>query len=849
MYRALSSVFRRHALRIPGESDTIGIRLVSYSDHTLAFPVHRWATPTSRSVNVHCPVHIAKASFHNHPCHFISHDLYNSRPTNSQRSSHVDPDPLLQNFYHQLEHGKPRDVWLAYVALRNAGQTAQLSDVDFLLVAQGQLSTAPKKRKPLRKSHNGMLDSSITTTTTAVERENTPTKSVAPEVEGAQPRTTGPVLCRKFQTVAEAVDPVMKDRVRMVCQDWLSEAKLGWVIPQLKTHHRRPYDTVCVEPDADVIPTSTQTAESVDLKPIFEMYMEIGDSDELQRMFRLAVAYGDIPPHAEYGNIVLQAFVHSGDTQGILTFFCTLQNLGQPDVMDSRSTDWVVTALTDAYQLEQAKEFYGRVIQPDSGLPHPTSQGYSRMVHTFAEAKDYHFVQALYADMLRLEVALDDTLLSDLLTAFGVLRDSRSVLSVLRQLRVGGRKINQHTYGSAVNALTECCAFEDIATLEHELFQQGKPLNEFVLNSLINAAFVQGKFKHAMKLYQILAERVNQEDLFPKPMQPSIRTYSIMIFGLCNNDRLADAERVFRELLKGEISPTTSIYNKLIGKFLQQENYDKVIEWFQHMVDHKVDVDNHTAHLIMTAYLACGDPEEATNIFQIFRDRGLVPNVYSFTTALRAFTQAGHMGRALSLFEEMITAGITPNAFTYACMIKGYAGTRDADGVGLMHRLFSVDIHNEPDLALYNTLLDAYNHVDSSLDAFQIWELLVLHNFPIDNVTVSVAIDACGFAMGYIHRIPEILDYAGRQGLPLNTNNFTSIIEAYLRQGMVQPAYRVITKDMVEANVKPDAKLFTSFFTLLRCARDLDILESFDRFVEVQHPDLVDTWQKIKTTA
>ncbi|KAJ1968229.1 hypothetical protein IWQ62_001366 [Dispira parvispora] len=844
MYRALSSFSKRNALRIPGESNALGVRLTSCSDQTFGFPTLRWATLTSRSVHAHYPVHIAKAAFHNHPCHSISHCFHNSRPSNSQQSSLAEADPLLQNFYHQLEHGKPRDVWLAYVALRNAGQTAQLSDVDFLLVAQGQLSTAPKKRKPLRKSQSGMPGSS----STVAEQLDRP-KKVAPEVgENAQPRTTGTALCRKFQTVAEAIDPVMKDRVRMVCQDWLSEAKLGWVIPQLKSHNRSPYDTICVEPDSEIISAPTQTTESVDLKPIFEMYMEIGDSDELQRMFRLAVAHGDIPTYAEYGNIVLQAFVHSGDTQGMLEFFRTLQNLGQPDAIDSRSTDWVVTALTDAYQLEQVKEFYSQVIQPDSNLPCPTSQGYSRMVHTFAEAKDYPFVQTLYADMLRLNVALDDTLLSDLLTAFGVLRDSRSILSALRQPRVGGRKINQHIYGSAVNALTECRAFEDIATLEDELFEQGKPLNEFALNSLINAAFAQGNPKHAMELYQILAERINQHDLFPKPMQPSIRTYGIVVFGLCNNDRLPDAERVFRELLKGKIPPTTSIYNKLIGTFLQQENYDKVIEWFQHMVEREVDVDNHTAHLVMTAYLACGDPEEATNIFQIFRDRGLVPNVYTYTTALRAFTQAGHMGRALSLFEEMTTAGISPNAFTYACMIKGYAGTGDADGVGLMHRLFSVDIHNEPDLALYNTLLDAYNHVDSSLDAFQIWELLVLHNFPIDNVTVSVAIDACGFAVGYLHRISEILDYASRQGLPLNTNNFTSIVEAYLRQGMVEPAYRVITKDMVEANVKPDAKLFTSFFTLLRRARGLDILESFDQFVEAQHPDLVDTWQEIKTT-
>ncbi|CAJ0757714.1 19274_t:CDS:2, partial [Entrophospora sp. SA101] len=82
------------------------------------------------------------------------------------------------------------------------------------------------------------------------------------------------------------------------------------------------------------------------------------------------------------------------------------------------------------------------------------------------------------------------------------------------------------------------------------------------------------------------------------------------------------------------------------------------------------------------------------------------------------------MSEAQRIFVDMRRLDVKPNSYTYSALIKGLA----------------------------------YNRCGYGYQVIQLWDLLVLSEHPIDDKTVSIVLDTCGYC--YItYKIKEIWDY------------------------------------------------------------------------------------------
>ena len=77
-----------------------------------------------------------------------------------------------------------------------------------------------------------------------------------------------------------------------------------------------------------------------------------------------------------------------------------------------------------------------------------------------------------------------------------------------------------------------------------------------------------------------------------------------------------------------------------------------------------------TVHNFSPLLKHCGDANRARLLFQRMEHCGLVPNVISYTAAIKSCELSGDLQSVLSIMELMRACGVQPNEVTYCCVIS-----------------------------------------------------------------------------------------------------------------------------------------------------------------------------------
>ncbi|RUS33626.1 hypothetical protein BC938DRAFT_470831 [Jimgerdemannia flammicorona] len=221
-------------------------------------------------------------------------------------------------------------------------------------------------------------------------------------------------------------------------------------------------------------------------------------------------------------------------------------------------------------------------------------------------------------------------------------------------------------------------------------------------------------------------------------------------------------------------------------------------------VSYKPDVAVYTS--LIVAYINAGELNHAMETYRFLRDQPL-PSPRLDTTFYAALISAltKHdttddenyaFETALDLFADMRSYRVSSNSYIYTALLA--AAARDPRGTDLalvehVHRLIKVDLHLDPDIAVYNALMNAFSRAEDVIAVLRIWDTLVQASggdvaeangnrteFAFDNVTVSIVLDACGHN-GRGNQAREIWMWLTRKGFPANVNNWCSFVECVSR--------------------------------------------------------------------
>lgn len=213
-------------------------------------------------------------------------------------------------------------------------------------------------------------------------------------------------------------------------------------------------------------------------------------------------------------------------------------------------------------------------------------------------------------------------------------------------------------------------------------------------------------------------------------------------------------------------------------------------------------------------------------------------------------TPASHSGGSLpappdellSILEDMRSAGYRPSCAIYTSILDYYAKAPQPSylGVRATHEMLKRDEGLEPDLALINALMNAYNRADEPAMVLAIWNSLLATRQEIDGVTLSVFFDTAGrhgllaLARKAISTIRRIEAESGSEQIggyrrsAMSKGAWDSWLECLARCGRLEEAIELAFGEMRK--------------TLLRTALDADDLlpcSTSDGVVSLTVSDLV----------
>ncbi|EFH61467.1 pentatricopeptide repeat-containing protein [Arabidopsis lyrata subsp. lyrata] len=169
-----------------------------------------------------------------------------------------------------------------------------------------------------------------------------------------------------------------------------------------------------------------------------------------------------------------------------------------------------------------------------------------------------------------------------------------------------------------------------------------------VYNIIIHGMCKAGKLEEAWNLFT---------NLLLSGLQPDVKTYNMMI----RFSALGRAEKLYAEMLRRGIVPDTITYNSMIHGLCKQNKLAEARKVFDSMDNKSCS----TFNTLINGYCKARRVDDGIDLFCEMYRRGIVANVITYTTLIHGFRQVGDFKTALDIFQEMVSNGVRSSSITF----------------------------------------------------------------------------------------------------------------------------------------------------------------------------------------
>lgn len=380
-------------------------------------------------------------------------------------------------------------------------------------------------------------------------------------------------------------------------------------------------------------------------------------------------------------------------------------------------------------------------------------------------------------------------------------------VNIMDDLSQAGLKPDVVTYGIMIDAQARSNNIDEAMTLYSEMSERGIRANERVLSSLVNAA-AKGDDRQ-------IADVVNtiETTSYRESIRPDRLAFNALLNALTIKGKVKEAQHLFDTVFHEKNTsrlhhPDTATYTSLITAYTKSGDLDTALDIYYAVKEkhvparrrkpdssNAITLDTQFFTALITSFTQTATDAVSTDYYSDEDNQQLTyaPSyIYSVEEDddRRHFIEGDDHGSAalataLSLFTDMRQLQIRPNAHTYTTLLNAAAKHQDELALEQIHKLIKMDLYLDPDIAIYNGLMNAYNRTGQGHEVVQIWDTLSLSSTPtqdknIDQASVSIILDSCAHN-GYGYKAQQIWESLKRYQFPLNTNNYNSYIEALCR--------------------------------------------------------------------
>ncbi|KAL0456577.1 UNVERIFIED_CONTAM: putative pentatricopeptide repeat-containing protein, mitochondrial [Sesamum latifolium] len=271
-----------------------------------------------------------------------------------------------------------------------------------------------------------------------------------------------------------------------------------------------------------------------------------------------------------------------------------------------------------------------------------------------------------------------------------------------------------------------------------EMCKWGTPINEYTLNIVINCYSLLNRVDFR---FAILGS------FFKRGYEPNVTTFNTLIKGLFLDDKIVEAEKLFKKLLTLKLCV----------------------------------LDEFTILTVINGLCRAGHTLTACDLLGLFEKTSFKPNVYSYTTVIDSLCKDRMVDEARQLLAKMIDSGISPNIATYSSVVQGLCNFgRWKDVKDLISEMVNHKI--SLDVITFTILVDAFCKEGMVKEAEDIVEIMMQRNMSPNVVTYNALIDGY-YLVGQIDKARELLDSMPGRGLKPSIISYNSLINGYCKKG------------------------------------------------------------------
>ncbi|CEP11159.1 hypothetical protein [Parasitella parasitica] len=332
------------------------------------------------------------------------------------------------------------------------------------------------------------------------------------------------------------------------------------------------------------------------------------------------------------------------------------------------------------------------------------------------------------------------------------------------------------TYGTLIDAEAKLGNLRGSLQLFQSMCDLSIEPNDRILNSLANiASSKSASFSDVKQLLDVIKQ-------YQHKLKLDTKAYNALMYGLAQKGQSNQAQNLYDTVFRDmSCKPDIATFTHLMLAYINDDKLDDALEIYYTLREHHKKCTQDETRSKVKILVQLDTTFYSTIIAALSRN----DVHHTMISSEDPEESSPRLIAAMKIFNDMRPLQIQPTVHTYTAMLHACGQYRDRYVLDQVHKLIKVDLYLDPDIAIYNAIMDAYNRTGDGEKVLDIWQTLSMsasqqsHLAP-DQTTVSIVFDSCGHN-GLIQHAQSIWTFLKRTQFRLNTNNYSSYIECLCR--------------------------------------------------------------------
>mmetsp|Transcript_50 Transcript_50/g.173 ORF Transcript_50/g.173 Transcript_50/m.173 type:complete len:1071 (+) Transcript_50:102-3314(+) len=381
-------------------------------------------------------------------------------------------------------------------------------------------------------------------------------------------------------------------------------------------------------------------------------------------------------------------------------------------------------------------------------------------------------------------------------------RDLAGASAVFSRLRESGAQLTPQIYNCFLDACVQCGDVQ--RALAH--FEEMKRLHLVDVvgyNTMLKAHLSRGQNEEALSLVKEMASR---------GLPANKVTYNELLHAkVIAKDRRGTWSLV-DEMREAGVLPnsvTCSILLKSLTVHSHAGDVKRVIDLID---DVDESVDEVLFSSVIEACIRIRQLDLLSNLMRRFRSKGgFNLSAPTYGSMIKAYGQAGDIGRVRELWREMDERGVKPTSITLGCMAEALVVNGQADEAwDLIHlQLESDERRGCINTVIYSTVLKGFAVTRRIEKVFAVYQEMRGKDIPCNTITYNTMLDACAKCSA-MDRASSLLVDMKNSSVEPDIITYSTIIKGYCQEGDVDRAFHVLEEMKGDDKFAPDEIMYNS---------------------------------------